>query len=95
MPDYAYNVEEFVRSHNGSPPRNHVSGRPWRNDRLQLPPHFGPFREYDVHVHVGGQNRGDERIVLGHQRHAAWYTPDHYETFNAMHPVGCWPIIPF
>jgi hypothetical protein len=93
VPAYAYAVEEFVRSHNGSPPKGYVGGRPYQDKTLKLPPWQGPFREYDVHVNVPGQKRDDERIVLGPLRSAAWYTSDHYGSFVLMHPWGCVPIL--
>ena len=93
VPAYAYDVEAFVRSHNGSPPKGYVGGSRYRDRTLKLPPWDGPFREYDVHPNVPGQKRDDERIVLGPARSAAWYTPDHYETFVLMHPWGCFPIL--
>ena len=93
VPDYAYSIEEFVRSHNGSPPKNYIGGKRFENKTLKVPSWFGPFREYDVHVHVPGQPRGLERIVLGHAKQAAWYTSDHYETLIEMHPLGCVPIL--
>lgn len=93
VPADAYEIEEFIRSHNGSPRPGFVGGRTFRDDKLKLPPWFGPFREYDVRAHVHGQDRDPERIVLGPQANAAWYTPDHYETFLEMHPWGCMPLL--
>ena len=93
VPDYAYDVEDFVRSHNGSPPRGHVGGRPYRNDDLRIPPWYGPFREYDVHAQVPGRGRDDERIVVGPLHNSAWFTPDHYTTLLTMHPWGCFPLL--
>ena len=61
VPAYAYDVEAFVRSHNGSPPKGYVGGRQYQDRTLKLPPWDGPFREYDVHANVPGQKRDDER----------------------------------
>ena len=93
VPDYAYDVEDFVRSHNGSPPPGVVGGKPYRNDPIQLPLWYAPFREYDVHAQVTGQGRDDERIVLGYQHQASWFTTDHFATFLTMHPWGCFPLL--
>ena len=93
VPDYAYDLEEFVRSHNGSPPAGVVGGREYRNDPLKIPPWYGPFREYDVHPQVKGQGRDDERVILGTMDQAAWFTSDHYATLLTMHPWGCFPLL--
>jgi guanyl-specific ribonuclease Sa len=41
------------------------------------------YREFDVHAHTPGVNRGAERIVVGSDGRA-YYTSDHYGTFTEM-----------
>lgn len=41
------------------------------------------YREWDVNPKVPGQDRGEERIVTGSDG-SAWYTNDHYDTFQRM-----------
>jgi guanyl-specific ribonuclease Sa len=50
----------------------------WRNDKNQLPD--GNYREFDVNP-KGKDKRDTERIVIDTNTGAAYYTPDHYETF--------------
>lgn len=46
----------------------------------QVLPGTAKDREYDIHPHVPGINRGVERIIVGSDG-SGWYTPDHYKTF--------------
>ncbi|MGO8967782.1 MAG: ribonuclease domain-containing protein [Mycobacterium sp.] len=41
------------------------------------------YQEWDVNPKAPGQNRGNERIVTGSDG-SAWYTPDHYGTFQRL-----------
>ena len=86
VPQYANDVLEHVKSHNGSPPKGYKGGKLFENDgrngSAQLPDRYAPYREYDVHPKIAGQGRGSERIVVGIG--AAFYTPDHYMTFIRM-----------
>ena len=89
VPSKAYDVAEYVRSHNGTPPSGYVGGRTFENREGHLDDDLGPFREYDVNPQVSGQNRGPERIVLGPSGAASYYTPDHYSTFITMYGDPC------
>jgi ribonuclease T1 len=40
------------------------------------------YREWDVNPKKKGKNRGAERLVTSEKR--AWYTRDHYETFEEL-----------
>ena len=41
------------------------------------------YREWDVNDKIQGRNRDAERIITGSD-HSAWYTGDHYRTFERM-----------
>ena len=41
------------------------------------------YREWDVNDKIQGRNRDAERIITGSD-HSAWYTGDHYKTFERM-----------
>ena len=86
VPQHAWDTLDYIKNNNGSPPKGYKGGQPFANDGRnggeRLPDNYRPFREYDVHPKVIGQNRGMERIVIGSG--AAWYTGDHYFTFTRM-----------
>jgi hypothetical protein len=90
IPDEAYRVEEFVRTHNYSPPPGLKGGRPYNDDGHALPPMLRPLKEYDVYPAVPGDGRPSPRIVLSNLiPYASWYSPNHYDNFLLMFPVGC------
>lgn len=73
----------------GRPPSGYVGGRTFANDgrgggeRLPTTELYGrgiTYREYDVHPHQRGVNRGGERIVVGSNGNA-YYTINHYRSF--------------
>ena len=86
VPQHAWDTLDYIKNHNGSPPKGYKGGKPFANDGRNggeiLPDNYKPFHEYDVHPKVAGQDRGSERIVIGSG--AAWYTRDHYSTFSRM-----------
>ncbi|MGL6236212.1 MAG: ribonuclease domain-containing protein [Segniliparus sp.] len=41
------------------------------------------YREWDVNDKIQGRNRDAQRIITGSD-HSAWYTGDHYQTFERM-----------
>ena len=95
IPQKAYNVFNFIRNHNGSPPKNYVGGGVYRNNgqnnSVILPSKYLPIREYDVNVHIKGVNRGKERLLIGYGSGVrVWYTNDHYlsVTMIAFYPEG-------
>jgi ribonuclease T1 len=58
------------------------------NGDEHLPPTDGSgkpitYQEWDVNPKVPGQDRGNERIVTGSDG-SAWYSPDHYQTFQRL-----------
>ncbi|MBF6183359.1 ribonuclease [Nocardia otitidiscaviarum] len=63
-------------------------GGKWKNDPPQLPTKELDgtpitYREWDVNPKVQGKPRDSERIVTGSDG-SAWYTGDHYATFERM-----------
>ena len=92
VPDAAYVVEQFVRTHNYSPPPGLRGKSLFADARHALPTLLRPYLEYDVYPSVAGQGRPSPRVVLSDQvPYASWYSPDHYESFLLMFPVGCVP----
>ena len=86
IPQNAYDILNYVKGHNGSPPKGYKGGQVFQNDGRNggdvLPNKYAPFYEYDIYPKVAGQSRGMERIIIGNG--AAWYTCDHYMTFIQM-----------
>ena len=63
-------------------------GQSWQNRDGDLPRKDGSgatitYQEWDVNPKKRGQSRDAERIVTGSDG-SAWYTGDHYETFERM-----------
>ena len=85
-PKEAYDIRDYVNTHNGSPPKGYKGGKEFKNDGRNgsqiLPNQYGPFYEYDIYPLTKGMGRGTVRIVIGNGM--AWYTPDHYMTFFEM-----------
>jgi ribonuclease T1 len=86
IPEKAYTVLAYIRKHNQAPD-GHVGGRKFGNYEKRLPQkdHNGKparYREWDVNPKKQGKNRGRERLVTSEKR--AWYTGDHYETFEEL-----------
>jgi guanyl-specific ribonuclease Sa len=94
IPDEAYAVEEFVRTHNYSPPPGLKGGSPFQDIRHGLPALLRPYKEYDVHPAAPGQGRPGPRVVLSDRiPYASWYSPDHYGSFLLMFPIDCIPNV--
>ena len=92
IPDEAYAVEKFVRTHNFSPPPGLKGGKPYTDDNHALPALLRPYKEYDVYPAVPGSGRPSPRVVLSDRvPYASWYSPDHYGSFLLMFPLGCVP----
>lgn len=83
VPGEAYQVLGQIKQNNGVPPEGYVGGRTF-NNREGLLPSGGRYKEYDIHPRIQGQNRGRERIVVDSQTNQAWYTSDHYGSFESM-----------
>lgn len=86
IPQHAWDTLDYIKSHNGSPPKGYKGGKPFANDGRnggeRLPDIYAPFYKYDVHPKMAGQDRGVERIVIGNG--AAWNTSSHYHIFTRM-----------
>ena len=90
IPDEAYAVEQFVRTHNFSPPPGLKGGSPFQDLRHRLPALLRPYKEYDVYPSVPGRGRPSPRVVLSDRvPYASWYTPTHYDDFLLMFRPGC------
>lgn len=80
-----YEINEYVKSHNGEAPAGYKGGRQFMNYEGKLP-QFGNdgnvivYREYDVNPWVIGVNRGPERLIIGSDG-KSYITVDHYQTF--------------
>ncbi len=94
IPDEAYAVEEFVRTHGYTPPPGLKGGRPYQDLRHAFPALLRPYKEYDVYPAIPGQGRPSARIVLSDRvPYASWYSSDHYASFVLMFPLGCVPNV--
>jgi ribonuclease len=92
IPDAAYAVEQFARTHNYSPPPGLKGKSLFADSGNELPPLLRPYLEYDVYPSVPGGGRPAPRVVLSDRiPYASWYSPDHYESFLLMFPLGCVP----
>jgi ribonuclease T1 len=86
IPEKAYTLLAYIRKHNTAP-EGYVGGRKFGNFERRLPQkdYMGrpaKYREWDVNPKKKGKNRGAERLVTSEKR--AWYTRDHYETFEEL-----------
>ncbi|RPF54150.1 RHS repeat-associated protein [Aquisalibacillus elongatus] len=86
VPQNAKDIAKQIKQNNGTPPQGYKGGREFKNDVRdggQVLPQNTTYKEYDIHPHVKGQNRGAERIVIGKDG-SVWYTNDHYKTFTRI-----------
>lgn len=87
IPDKAKDIAEQIKNNNGTPPSGYKGGRTYKNIQLeegaQKLPDGANYREYDVNPYIKGQNRGNERIVIGDDG-SVWYTNNHYKTFKEI-----------
>lgn len=72
-------VYEFAVSHNYSPPPGLRGGSVFRNTNGKLPP-GGDYLEYRIYSTPGSA----ERIVIDRNTNDAWFTGDHYATFEEL-----------
>lgn len=87
IPAHARETLHYVRQHGFAPP-GQVGGRVFGNYEGQLPRYDTrrrriEYREWDVRPKAEGRNRGAERLVTGNDGRA-WYTADHYRTFQEV-----------
>ncbi|HEV7380638.1 MAG TPA: ribonuclease domain-containing protein [Dyadobacter sp.] len=86
IPEKAYTLLAYIRKNNTAPD-GYVGGRRFGNYEKRLPQKDymnrpAKYREWDVNPKKQGKNRGAERLVTSEKR--AWYTRDHYETFEEL-----------
>ena len=84
-----YDVDKYVRSHNGEAPSGFKGGDAFKNFELRLPTsdnngNLIQYWEYDVNPFVKGVNRGAERLVLGSDGNS-YMTIDHYTSFQPLY----------
>ena len=92
VPDEAYRVERFARTHNFAAPPGLKGNSTFVDINQDLPPLLRPYKEYDVFPPVIGVGRRPERVLLSTQiPYASWYTPNHYDNFVLMFPLTCVP----
>lgn len=91
FPNHATDTSSTIRR-TDSPPAGYRGGGTFQNDGRgggQVLPRTTSngtpitYREFDVHPHTPGVNRGTERIVVGSDG-KAYYTDNHYRTFTEM-----------
>ncbi len=87
IPPEAFKVLAYVREHREAPP-GHVGGRRFGNFEGRLPKADGrgrriAYQEWDIFPKRPGRNRGPHRLVTGSDGRA-WYTADHYGTFQEI-----------
>lgn len=86
IPSKVYDITDYIKTHNGAPPRGYVGGRNYLNDARnggqELPDGIN-YKEYDVNPKIKGSDRGAERLVIGDDG-SIWYTNDHYKTFTRI-----------
>ncbi len=89
VPPEAYDIYDYLLTHNGTPPKGYKGGTIFANDGRAnsaiLPGEFAPFQKFDIYPKLPGVDSGLERIIIGSGAGgAAWYTPDHYKTVIQM-----------
>ena len=86
IPKKVYSVLDYIRKYDRAPD-GFVGGRKFGNFEKRLPlkdpqGQSARYREWDVNPKKKGKNRGAERLVTSEKQ--AWYTRDHYETFEEI-----------
>lgn len=82
IPNEALEVLRRIRARGGQPLPGYRGGRRFANREGHLPP--GTYREYDVHPTIPNTDRGPERLIIEDGTGAAYFTGDHYRTFEAI-----------
>jgi len=83
VPDYVRTVLAEIRAQGGNAPAGFKPAERFHNREQQLPL-SGEYGEYDVHPRVPGTSRGKERLIIETMSGKAYYTPDHYRTFEPI-----------
>ena len=87
IPQKVYDVLAYIRA-NHHAMDGYVGGRVFTNYEKVVPTEDNngnaiSYQEWDVNPHIQGVNRGTERILTGSDGRA-WYTHDHYKTFQEI-----------
>lgn len=82
VPEKAVETLAHVRE-TGKAPDGHVGGRTFEN-REGILPRGGSYKEYDVDPKPDSGPRNSERLVVDQDSGRAYYTPDHYQTFEEI-----------
>jgi len=82
VPDYVRTVLREIRALGGNAPSGYQGGDVFYNWEQKLEP--GDYRYYDVHPRVPGRDRGPERLIIEQVTGLAFYTHDHYMSFEAV-----------
>ncbi len=83
VPQKATDVLKYVQTHKGAAPTGYRGGRKFENRDGKLPS-GGEYVEYDVDPKIEGVGRSGERVIVDKKTGRAWYTPDHYTTFQEI-----------
>lgn len=82
IPIYVTALLRSIRLNRGAAPPGYLGGRTFHNREQTLPP--GRYHEFDVHPYVPGTDRGPERLVIDLTTGVAFYTSDHYISFEVV-----------
>ena len=82
IPQKAKDVLKSVQE-KGSPPKGFKGGKIFENRDNKLPP-GRTYKEYDIDPKTPSSSRTAERIVIDQESGQAWYTSDHYGTFQEI-----------
>lgn len=87
VPQKAWDVLNYLKTHNWHPMSNYKGGREYANDGRDgsqvLPSNGNTYWEFDINPKIKGVDRGGERIVTD-KSGSTWYTSNHYQTFIQM-----------
>lgn len=82
-PIQALDVLRQIRARGGAPLTGYKGGGRFVDRDHNLP--AGDYRKYDIHPHIPGANRGPERLIIEQGTGQAYFTGDHYRTFETIH----------
>lgn len=87
VPQKAWDMLNYLKSHKWHPPHNYKGGKEYKNDgrdNSEILPDYGTkYYEFDINPKIKHVDRGDERIVTT-KNGITWYTPAHYRSFIRM-----------
>ncbi|MCC6689108.1 MAG: hypothetical protein IT268_08685 [Saprospiraceae bacterium] len=88
IPPEAYEVAAYALAHQGEAMPGYKGNTPFRNREKILPIKNAQskklsYKEYDIYPLQRGKRRGARRVVIDSDDNA-YYTKDHYKTFQSM-----------